>query len=256
MLINLQAIIKPASLSDAQQMLHQSGAYPLYGSGAALVRIEDAARRRDIHEAIDLSGIVSDKCETSGADLILGAGATLAAIAGADAAIGQVIRAEWPLTLQHALTLGDVLLEGTSVLLTVLHGLGARIDTPERGADDKIEIVRWCQMSLDERRQHVIQSVIIPRYVGGPLRFALEKVSRTPADTPIVAAAGFAYATQPDPGAYAYVYGIAPYPVRLAPGIRSEISDYRGSAEYRAALAETLSQMAITRARSAARGQG
>jgi CO/xanthine dehydrogenase FAD-binding subunit len=249
MLINLQAIIQPESLADAQKLLAQLGVYPLYGGGASLIRLQS----RDIHEAVDLSGVVSPKCETVGADVILGAGATLADVAAFDASIGGIIRAEWPITLQNALTVGDVLLEGTSLLLTLLHGLGARIDTPDRGADDKIEVVRWAQMAFDERRQHVIQSVIIPRYASPSIRFALEKVSRTPADVPIVAAIGFAFAIEPDPGAYAFVHGVAPYPVRFTPGMGSQLGDYKGSAEYRAAMAEALSKLAISKAQEMAR---
>jgi CO/xanthine dehydrogenase FAD-binding subunit len=244
MLINLETVKKAANLSEAGQALRRGGVYPLYGEGAALLRLNS----RDIHEVVDLSGVVPGGCEVAGDAARLGAGAKLADVVKFDARIGGVIKAVWPITLQNALTVGDVLMEADSPLLALLHGMGARIDTPGRGEDDLIEIARWCQMPMAERRTTILQAVVIPQYVGSRWHFAVEKVSRTPADAPIVAAIGFAHAGDPDPGAFAVVHGLAAYPVRYVHGLTSKLDDYKGSADYRAAMARVLSEAAIARA--------
>ncbi len=251
MLVNLRTTHKPKTLREAIELLRRPGVYPVYGGGAWLIR----ADKRDAQEAADLSGVVASTGEVVGDDLSLGAAATLETVAASDPALGAIIRAETPLTLRNALTMGDLLMEvrPDSLLLTALYGLAARVDTPERGQDDIIEIGRWYAMTPDERRQNVIQSVIVPNYPGTLWRFAYEKVSRTPADSPIVAAFGFAYAGQPDPGEYVVVCGLDSRPLRYTPGMASRLNDYKGSAEYRAEMAEALSEQALARARELAR---
>lgn len=252
MLINLQTIHRPETLHQAMELLKRPGVYPIYGSGAALIR-EDSRHAR---EAVDLTKVVSAECKADAERTYLGGCATLTAIAEHDPALGAVIRAEMPLTLRNTLTLGDVLMEAphNSPLLTVLYGLGARIDTPGRAADDLIELGRWYEMAPDERRPHLVQGVNLPHYPATSWRFAFKKVSRTPADAPIVAAIGFAYAGTPNPGAYAVVCGVAPHPVRYSPGLQSTMSDYKGSAEYRAAMAKVLVEAAIAQAEKLAQG--
>jgi len=251
MLIHLQQSVTPHSLHEASEVLKQSGVYPLYGGGAALIR----ANLRDVHTAVDLRGLVSAECRVDGNNLYLGAAASLESIAAFRPAFGALLRAELPITLRHALTLGDLLLEAPSdsLFLTMLYGAGARIDTPARGADDLIEFGRWFTLDPQERAQHLVQGVALPYFANTPWRFAFAKVARTPADRPIVAAVGFAYAGEPDPGSFAVVCGLAPQPVRYSPGMTSQIGDYRGSAEYRAAMAQTLVAQALEAAEAEAR---
>lgn len=243
MLINLQKKYTPRTLHEAADLLRQPGVYPVYGGGASLLR----ANSPDVHTAVDLTPLVSAECRVEKDDLHIGAATPLDVIATYSASFGALLRAELPLTLRNALTLGDVLLEAPadSLFLTMLYGAGARIDTPARGADDLIEIARWYQFSPQERAERLILGVVLPFYVNTAWRFAVRVVARTPADRPIVAAIAFAYAGDPNPGSFAVVAGLANAPMRYSPGMPSQISDYKGSAAYRAAMAKILVEQAL-----------
>jgi CO/xanthine dehydrogenase FAD-binding subunit len=246
MLINLRTIHKPTSVSEAMKLLRQADAYPLYGGGAALIRADD----QKIEEAVDLSKVVSDQCRLEDDDMFLSGRATLQQIAEYDPALGAFITADMPLTLRNALTLGDALLEcePSSLFLGLLYGLVARIDTPERGVTDTIQLPQWFVLSPAERRQHLILGLIIPHFPKTKWRFAYEKVSRTPADTAIVGAIGFVYDGEPDPGSYSVVIGAMQHPVRYQTGVKAEVSDFKGSAAYRTEMAMVLSTRALEKA--------
>jgi len=246
MLINLKTAHKPESLREAAELLKRPGNYPVYGGGAALIR----QNSRDIEEVVDLSPLLSSACEVKDDDCYLGPCATLETIAEAQPELAAVIKADAPLTLRNTLTLGDVLLEARpdSLFLTLLYGLAARIDTPEGADNNLIEIDRWFDMAADERRQHLLLGIVIPHFPDTPWRFAFEKVSRTPADAPIVGVIGFAYAEEPDPGAYAVVCGLDHRPQRYSEGMQSTIGDYKGSVEYRTEMAKVLYKRAIAKA--------
>jgi len=248
MLINLRTIHKPTSVSEAVKLLRQTDVYPLYGGGAALIRADD----QKTEEAVDLSKVVSDQCRLADDDMFLSGRATLQQIAEFDPALGAFIHADMPPTLRNAITLGDALLEcePSSLFLGLLYGLVARIDTPERGANDTIQLPQWFTMSAAERRQHVILGVIIPDFPKTKWRFAYEKVSRTPSDTAIVGAIGFVFDGQPDPGSYSVIVGAKQHPVRYQIGIKADMSDFKGSVAYRTEMAKVLSERALAKANS------
>src|SRR5712692_9985101 len=115
-LINLRTIHKPATLEEAVDLLARPGVYPLYGSGASLIRLDQP----DIEEAVDLTHLVArDNSIDADGDLHLCSASTLehicAQLAEIDATLGgglsAIVKAEVPETLRNTLTLGDVLLE-------------------------------------------------------------------------------------------------------------------------------------------------
>jgi CO/xanthine dehydrogenase FAD-binding subunit len=249
MLINLRAIHKPPTVADAIRLLRQ-GAHPIYGGGAALIRANDNRSE----EALDLTNIVPAQCHVKGRDMFLGGRATLQQISEFDPALGDFVAADLPLTLRNAYTLGDLLLEcpPTSLFLGLLHGLVARIDTPDRGETDVIEINRWFELGAESRRAHIILGVLIPDFPATKWHFAFEKISRTPADQTLVGAIGFAYPGDPDPGSYSVVVGGTPQPVRYQAGMKAEIEDYKGSIDYRTAMMKVASERAIAKAEAKA----
>lgn len=249
MLINLRAIHKPLTVAEATKLMRQ-GAQPVYGGGAALIRAND----NRAEEAIDLTNIVSAQCQVKGHDMFLGGRATLQQISEFDPALGEFIAADLPLTLRNAYTLGDLLLECPphSLFVGLLHGLVARIDTPERGETDLIEISRWAALGVEARRAHIILGVQIPDFPATKWHFAFEKISRTPSDQTLVGAIGFAYPGDPDPGSYSVVVGATRYPVRYQAGMKADISDYKGSIEYRTAMMKVASERAIAKAEAKA----
>ncbi|MCC7209092.1 MAG: FAD binding domain-containing protein [Anaerolineae bacterium] len=254
MLINLDAIHRPQTIEEAAALVRRNGVYPIYGSGAYLVRLD----LRDVQGAVDLGRAVNDRVGVSAGAPWIGGCATLETIAGADAQLGALVRDDAPVTLRHTLTLGDVLMEAPpdSLLLAALVGLDAQIVTPDR---DRLPVGNWLALDLAARHNRIVERVELPRYAlvaasgRRALSIALEKVGRTPADAPIVAALGFAETQRPDAPAFAIVVGVDRAPVRYQDGLRSARSDYKGSAEYRSAMARTLAEAAMARALDIAR---
>lgn len=249
MLVNLQTTHRPQTFRAASELLRTPGNYPIYGAGGYLFRMENTLRR-DVQAAVDLSDLVSNMVKRYPNDqLYISGAATLGAVSESVPRGAAVINGEFPATLRNTLTVGDLLMElpSASLSLALLYGLGAQIDTPQSGQNDLIELGRWFTLPLRERRQHIVQGVVIWKYAE-PWRFAVAKVSRTPADAPIVGAVGFAYAGEPNPGSYAVVVGVEPHPVRYHNGLVATVEDYKGSAAYRTEMAHILSERAITAA--------
>ncbi len=235
MLINLHTRHKPETLEEAAQLLRQPDVYPLYGTGASLVR----GTHTGVEAVADLTSLIAHTVQAvSSDDLEWPAGATLVAVGEADTRLQQFINAVMPQTLQNAYAVGDLLLEAdpNSLLLALLLGLNAELRTYS-GA---ISLDTWLDQTPGQRRTTLIQSVICKGY--NTPQFAFEKVSRTPADAPIVGAVGFSRSGD----LYAVVVGIAARPVRYSEGVQSQIDDYKGSAVYRTEMAKIVSTRAMS----------
>src|SRR5260370_33766047 len=94
MLFNLRTIHKPTTLEEAVELLARPGVYPLYGSGASLIRLNQP----NIEEAVDLTHLVArDNNIDADGDLHLGAASTLehicAQLAEIDATLGEGLSA-------------------------------------------------------------------------------------------------------------------------------------------------------------------
>jgi CO/xanthine dehydrogenase FAD-binding subunit len=243
MLINLQTIHRPETIEEAAGLLKRSGVYPIYGGGAYLIR----ASYPDVQGAVDLSSAVNAHYGTIAGTPWIGGCATLETMTACDAQIGAIVRAEAPWTQRNALTLGDTLMEcrSDSLLIALLCGLEAQVICP---AELPINVEEWIGMGLEAWSARAILRVELPDYAPRQVAVALEKVARTPADRPIVAAIGFSNRAHPEP--YALVVGVANRPVRYIPGLQSRLSDYRGSAEYRTEMARILSEKAIAAAQA------
>ena len=247
MLPHLRTIHKPAAPNEAVELFRRPGVYPLYGGGASLIR----TNRQEVEEVVDLTSIVPVRIDGGPGRLCsVGAGVTLQALGEVSSEMAAVIRVDAPETLRNSLTLGDVLLEcdPNSLVLALLCGLNANLWGPDREpiAKDRgqrsTSVEAWFGLTDEQRCQELIFYV---QFDWTSVHFALEKVARTPADRPIVAAIGF---VRPEEPPYAVLTGIADRPVRYREGITSAISDYRGSAEYRTAMAAIVSRRAIASA--------
>lgn len=275
MQLNLKTIHKPTTLDEAVELLQTPGTFPLYG-GAALQRNP----RKDVEAVIDLRALDLAYVRDSENSLRLGTMLTLEQVRevcaerGAEhpklGAIATMLKEEMPETLRNTFTLGDLLVERNpqSPTLTLLLALGAvlkRIDVQMH-----FTMAAWLGMGTDVAR-YLIGQVRITR---GPQRAAVayEKVSRTPADLPIVGAVAYVApgdATHPSFNALA-LCGVAPTPVPQ-PNVAQVLAetgdleraldnlvldppgDHWGSADYRAEMARTLSRRALQRALEATR---
>ncbi len=254
MLINLKTIHKPQSLVQAAELLNVPDVYPLYGSGAWLVRSGISG----IDAAVDLSPLVSQSCSADrGGDLALSPAATLETICAGQLAdvdtvihggLSSLIKSEVPETLRNALTLGDMFMEcdSTSLLLTMLSGLQTDVHIFDGESRNQLTMRMrdWFSLTLDQRRQLIITDVRCREYALW--RYAFDKVARTPADAPIVAVVAFCRADAPETTAFTVVGGLTGHPAHYLDGMQSTLNDYKGSAEYRTAMARTLSQRALT----------
>src|ERR1700687_5745617 len=101
MLINLRTIHRPKTLEAAVELLARPGLFPLYGTGASLIRLDLA----DVEEAVDLAPLVArDNNIDQDGDLHLGSASTLenicAQLTEVDATLGgglsAIIKAEVP----------------------------------------------------------------------------------------------------------------------------------------------------------------
>jgi CO/xanthine dehydrogenase FAD-binding subunit len=270
MLLNLKTIHKPDSLDDARQLLAEPGTYPLYG-GAALQRRSDPA----VEAVVDLSRLGLDYVQDSENSLRLGTMLTLEQVrlaclerAGAHPRIGAIatlLAEEMPETLRNTLTLGDLLVERnpqspTLTLFLALGGILRRIDV-----DMHFTVSAWLTAPADVAR-YLIAHI---RFARGPRQAAVayEKVARTPADAPIVAAVACAEPVDDEPNyrAALAVCGASPVPVpqrnvtealyatgdidtALDELLLDPPNDHWGSAEYRAAMARVLSRRVLVRA--------
>jgi len=254
MLTNLQTIHRPESLEEALELLRSPGVYPIYGSGASLVRLD----RNDIDEGVDLAGLVDSQCVVNKGTTI-GSGATVETIIALDPQFEGILRNESPETLSNVLTLGDVLMEcqSDSLLLTLLVGLKGQLRLV--GHDELFSLEQWFDSTLEDRRQQIVINAELPEYrpdMGW--RVVLEKVSRTPADAPIVGALGFARGGSRGTAVVQFfcaLCGVAEHPIRVKPRdlptLVATIDDYKGSAEYRTEMAKLLANRAVMQAVSA-----
>jgi CO/xanthine dehydrogenase FAD-binding subunit len=239
MLINLRTLHKPSTLEEAAALLKTPGVYPIYGGGASIIRGEHADHR-DVEAAVDLTKLIGQSVTITGADIELSAGATLESVALADSDLARIVNTSMPLTLRNAITVGDLLMEcdPQSPILALFYGLGAQIQT----VSGSLSVDQWFDLTPDQRRMTVIRAVSCVSY--NQYQFAYEKVARTPADAPIVGAVGFVRGGE----SFAVVVGVADRPVRYVEGLQSQISDYKGSADYRSEMAKIISRRAISSA--------
>ncbi|PJF34631.1 MAG: hypothetical protein CUN49_14670 [Candidatus Thermofonsia Clade 1 bacterium] len=252
MLHHLHSIYHPISMQEAHQRLQERHTYAIYGNGAYLPRLPYRVRC-ELEAVVDLSALAPSHWQLNAHRLEIGSAITAAKARSISPDVAAVIDMELPLTLQNTFTLGDLLMEcpPDSLIIAMLYGIGARVITVEHDESAAIDMPSWCALSLEARRRLAILGVIVSGYAAN-WRFAPYKIARTPSDMPIVGAVGFAFQGEPDPGAYSIVVGVLPQPVRYYEGILSTRSDYKGSAEYRTAMARIAHEESIRRARQLA----
>lgn len=239
---------------------------PLAG-GTHLVGALETRQRRDIDGVIDLAGLGFSSIEQDDAMLHVGAMATITELVehpqSAELAGGILASTacfEGPLNLRNAATIGGLvaLAEPDSELYAALLALDASVVTVNQ---DEHEV----SSPLEEFADAWPATSQAPRLITAirlPLRLSSAsqaRIARTPMDRCIVAAVAVYPAAVPSSGAEpasgvptnasarVAVCGVGPHP-RLADGTLNPDGDFKGSAEYRLAMADVV----VRRAQAAA----
>ncbi len=240
---NVSVYLRPGTLDEALGCLDRPGAV-VVGGGTKV----NPAKTREPVVIVDLQDLHLDGIERDGEDgLVIGATATLARLAadnGVPAAVREAARREEPSTLRAMATVGGVVATGdpSSELLAALLVHGALVRLTGRGGPAEIELGALLA-GAGPLAGTIITAVRIE--TGGVT--AVARTARTHADRAIVAAVARRTA---DGRRRLALCGVAATPVLVAAAqdVASQLDppgDFRGSAEYRRALAVVLAKRAL-----------
>lgn len=276
MLLNLKTIHKPANLDEALALLKQPGTYPLYGGVTLQRRVSP-----DVLSVVDLCNLDLNYVRESENSVRLGSMLTIEQARQACiergrhrrmAAIADVLADEMPETLRNTMCIGDLLIERNpqSLAMTLFLALGGILKRTD--VDMHITMAAWLMADLSALR-YLISQV---RFSRGSAKAAVayEKVARTPADAPIVAAVACV-----EPGQEGLVpryttlalCGVAQTPIPQPEVTRvldetgdvdkaleylklDPPDDYLGSREYRTEMAKVLSRRVLLEAIERSKG--
>lgn len=231
---------RPASLAEALELLEPGDAIAI-GGGTTLPR----RQLEGTPGVVDLQDLGLGTIERSGDTARLGATATLDELCRADVlplAVREAARRELPSSLRTQATLGGLVAAGCadSELLAVLLVHEAVVSVATREALGELPLETYLA-SLPRPHGEIITTVAID--LRG--RSAAARTGRTRADRPIVAAAA---RRAPDDTRRLALCGVAATPVLVDVAALHALhppGDFRGSSDYRAALAEVLSRRVL-----------
>jgi len=172
---------RPQTLDEALALLSKPNTMPL-GGGTLLSRPQP-----DPVQVVDLQALGLDSINKKGAELEIGATATLQALfesKDCPEALKTATKFEAPLNLRNAATVAGTLVasDGRSTFATAMLALDAKLEIRSTKKDSRITSIGEYILT---RPHGLITSIIIPLNA----KPAFESVSRTPADKPIVCAA-------------------------------------------------------------------
>lgn len=265
---------RPASLDAALMLLQQPGVrtVPLAGGSWLAPHLQPGVPGSiddSVDAVVDLAGLglryVERRSAADGDLLCLGAMATLAELAEhadcrqlAGGLLAEAVRREAPLNLRNAATIGGCIgrADPESEVLLALLALAAYVQIES----DETRLLPLLDVLVDPAAaigQGLISEVRLPwpaASVGG----GLARVARTPADAAIVAAA----AVSDGRDARLAIGGVTRRPLLLRLGSAAQVqqalaaalvgaellADFRGSAEYRQAMAPVVARRALAQA--------
>lgn len=235
----LSEYIRPATVAEAERLLQERGESAVILAGGTQV-VPDLERRArpQVDAVIDIGRLGLGAVRAGGELLRAGATATLtdlienetaAALAGG--LLVRAARGEGPPNLRNAMTVGGVVAgaQTDSELYAALLALGASVIVTGRDAP-----VLLADFAGSEG---LITEILIPL---DDLRSGLARVARTPSDRPIVAAVAVSGAS----GTRVALCGVGDRPI-LDGAPFAPYADFKGSADYRQAMAAVLKQRAL-----------
>lgn len=240
----LREFARPLTIAEAEHLLHERGSSAaLLSGGTGLVADLERRLRPEIATVIDISHLGLCYVRAGAGLLHLGAGATLTDVlenpvadAFADGLLARAARGEGPVNLRNAATVGGIVAtaEHDSEFYAALLALDASVVTTDHEQPVMLS-------ALTAARRIVLEVRIATHELhGGAARGGHARLTRTPADRPIVAA----LAVRDTNGLRIALCGVADHPV-LAGHEYAPYADFAGSAEYRRAMAEILAARAV-----------
>lgn len=238
----LSEYLRPTTVAEAERLLRERGPSAALLAGGTQV-VADLERRLlpEVEAVIDIGRLGLGDLDSDGAALRAGAAVTLTDLtthaAGASLANGLLARAargEGPVNWRNAMTLGGIVAgaQTDSEVYAALLALGASVITATSTGPVPLESF--------ETGGALITSVLIP--LAG-VRGGHARVARTPSDRPIVAAVAVA---SPERTRVA-LCGLGSRPL-LDGAPYTPYADFKGSAEYRQAMAAVVKQRALAEA--------
>ncbi len=233
---------RPTTIEEALEILAEPGSIVIAGGTTAVPVITGAAERPGV--LVDLQDLGLNHIQRDDRVLRLGATATLQDIvdsAEVPELLRDLARREAPRTIRNMATVGGLIASAppTSELLAGLLVCGARLRI---GAGDGAS-----EVHIEDVLGSGVEGLITETVLGRNGAMAHERVARTPADSPIVAAV----ARRRDDGEVRLALcGVAGVPVLVDPEAVTALEppgDFRGSSEYRRNLAVTLSGRVLAR---------
>ena len=251
---------RPRRIDEARSQLERADSRPLAGGTDLLAQSTSTPPAAVV---VDLQALPLKQIERSEGRTVIGAMVTLQELVDEfDAFLAEAARREAPRQVRHAATVGGTIAAGhaESELVTALLALDAHV---RLAGGEEVPLSAW----MPERGEF-ITAVILPEEEGTT---GSARVMRTPADRPIVLVSTFVALSE---GAVATLRvaasGVAARPVRLfeveknlvgkpvdealgdiGPLVEGSVNprgDFRGSAEYRRAMAGILARRALSEA--------
>jgi len=242
-MVKVRSYERPLSLDEVLAMVRGEDTILIGGGTGLHLRDHPEPVRVVDLQAAGLGGIQRDEDGT----LRIGATTTLQQLADDDhvpSVVREAARREAPSTLRTLATLGGCVAtaDSESELLAALLAYDATVTTAASGEthlDPLTDVLRNLQREPGILRKRVITAITIE--TSGVA--SATRVGRTPADRAIVAAVA---RRTPTGELRLALTGVAPTPILVPDGDHLDpTGDFRGSSEYRRALAATLSSRAL-----------
>lgn len=235
---------RPTTVDEALQLLSRSGprATIIAGGTTLTSQLDD-----QIEEIIDLQAVGLNQITPDDDHLTLGAMVRLQAIVDCPDApdlLRQSAHREGPNTLRNAATIGGVIVSADweSELLAALLVFDAQVKIQNAAGTKTIPLADFLAGASAWLQDGLLTSVTI----AATGTTAVDRVARTPADKPIVAAV----ARKTSRGQrWLALCGVAPTPILINHSQLDALqppADFRGSSEYRLAMAKVLSERVLT----------
>lgn len=240
----IQAYHRPRTLNEALQLLARPGLKTAVLAGGTYLN----AQSEGVDEVVDLQALALTGVAREGDQLTLGAMTTLQTVldaAGAPALLREMARREGPNTFRNQGTVGGAIVcaDPESEFLAALLVFEAELTIQTQAGDRTLPLAAFLADAHAALNGGILTWATLA--TGGET--ASERLARTPADKPIVAAVG---RRTPAGRVLLALCGVAARPILVAPDQLASLdppADFRGSSEYRREMAMLLAARVLSR---------